>query len=295
VQGKPVSSSKIRALLLEGKVEEARGLLGRYPTVAGEVVRGVGRGRALGFPTANLGVEGKRLIPADGVYAVRAHWSGKNHPAVANIGLRPTFGEGERLVEAHLLDFEGDLYGERVSLEFIKRLRPEVKFASAEELVAQMRHDVAEAREALTSGSSAKSHQDDICRYQEIEHTADRAIRAYGRDLPELFANAAYGMFDLLTDVEGLRSTVEREVSLEAPDLETLLVDWLRELLYLHEVNGEVYKEFEIGTLSPTRLKAVVKGGKVFAPRLDIKAVTYHGLKIEETEEGYRATIVFDV
>jgi len=294
VREEPVSSSKIRVLISEGRVEEAAESLGRYPTITRQVILGAGRGKELGFPTANLEVPEKRVIPADGVYAVRVQWGDENHPAVANVGTRPTFGEGKRLVEAHILDFEGDLYGEELRLEFIERLRPERRFASVEELVSQMQLDVSQARKILgrrrnlVAGPEAR-------RYEEVEHTADAAIRAYGRDLPELFANAAYGMFDLLADTEKLHPTIEREVSLEAPDLETLLVDWLGELLYLREAHGEVYKEFEISTLSPTELRAVAKGGKGFVPRMDIKAVTYHDLKIEKTEEGYVTTVVFDV
>lgn len=288
VRGEPVSSSKIRALISEGRIEEAAEFLGRYLTVTGWVTVGAGRGKELGFPTANLEVAEKRVIPADGVYAVRIQWGAENHPAVANVGTRPTFGEGKRLVEAHILDFEGDLYGEELRLEFIERLRPERRFASVEELVSQMHLDVSQARKILMAGPEAR-------RYEEVEHTADAAIRAFGRDLPELFANAAYGMFDLLADTEKLHPTMEREVSLEASDLEALLVDWLGELLYLREAHGEVYKEFEISTLSPTELRAVAKGGKRFVPRMDIKAVTYHDLKIEKTKEGYVVTIVFDV
>jgi len=197
-------------------------------------------------------------------------------------------------VEAHILDFEGDLYGEELRLEFIERLRPERRFASVEELVSQMHLDVSRARKILDQRRDLVAGPE-TRRYEEVEHTADAAIRAYGRDLPELFANAAYGMFDLLADMQKLHPTIEREVSLEASDLEALLVDWLGELLYLREVHGEVYKEFEITTLSPTKLRAVAKGGKRFAPRMNIKAVTYHDLKIEKTEEGYVTTIVFDV
>jgi len=291
VGGEPVSSSKIRALISEGRIEEAALFLGRYPTVKGRVILGAGRGKRLGFPTANLEVPEKRVIPADGVYAVRVQWEAENHPAVANVGTRPTFGEGKRLVEAHILDFEGHLYGEELRLEFIERLRPERRFASVEELVSQMHLDVSRARKIL----GQRSPMAGVRLYEEVEHTADAAIRAFGRDLPELFANAAYGMFDLLADMEKLHPTVEREVFLEASDLETLLVDWLGELLYLREACGEAYKEFEIVTLSPRELRAVAKGGKGFVPRMDIKAVTYHDLKIEKTEEGYVATIVFDV
>jgi len=293
VRGEPVSSSKIRALMAEGRIEEAAESLGRYPTVTGRVIVGAGRGKGLGFPTANLEVPEKRMIPADGVYAVRVQW-GHSHPAVANVGTRPTFGEGRRLVEAHILDFEDHLYGEELRLEFIERLRPERRFASVEELVSQMHLDVSRARKILGQRRNLVAGPG-VRRYEEVEHTADVAIRAFGRDLPELFANAAYGMFDLLADMEKLHPTIEREVSLEASDLETLLVDWLDELLYLREAHDEVYKEFEISTLSPPELRAVAKGGKRFVPRMDIKAVTYHDLKIEKTEEGYVATIVFDV
>ena len=292
VKGEPVSSSKIRALISEGRIEEAAESLGRYPTVTGRVIVGAGRGKGLGFPTANLEVPEKRVIPADGVYAVRVQWGAENHPTVANVGSRPTFGEGKRLVEAHILDFEGDLYGEELRLEFIERLRPERRFTSVEELVNQMHLDVSKARKVL---GRRRSPMAGVRRYEEVEHTADACIRAFGRDLPELFANAAHGMFDLLADMEKLHPTIEREVSLEASDLESLLVDWLGELLYLREAHGEVYKEFEITTLSSTELKAVAKGGKGFVPRMDIKAVTYHDLKIEKIEEGYVATIVFDV
>jgi len=294
VRGEPVSSSRIRALISEGRIEEAAESLGRYPAVMGRVIVGARRGKELGFPTANLEVPEKWVIPADGVYAVRVQWGAENHPAVANVGTRPTFGEGKRLAEAHILDFEGDLYGEELRLEFIERLRPERRFASVEELVSQMHLDVSRARKILGQRQSPVAGPG-VRRYEEVEHTADASIRAYGRDLPELFVNAAYGMFDLLADVEKSYPTIEREVSLEAPDLETLLVDWLGELLYLREAHGEVYEEFEISALSPTELRAVAKGGKRFAPRMDIKAVTYHDLKIEKTEEGYVATIVFDV
>ncbi|MGB5934166.1 MAG: bifunctional riboflavin kinase/FAD synthetase [Anaerolineae bacterium] len=294
VRGEPVSSSKIRALISEGRIEEATGSLGRYPTVTGRVIVGAGRGKELGFPTANLDVPEKRVIPADGVYVVRVQWGAENHPALANVGTRPTFGEGKRLVEAHILDFEGHLYGEELRLEFIARLRPERRFASVEELVSQMYLDVSRARKILGQERNPMAGPE-ARRYEEVEHTADAAIRAFGRDLPELFANAAYGMFDLLADMGELGPTIEREVSLEASDLEALLVDWLGELLYLREAHDEVYKEFELSTLSPTELRAVVKGGKRFVPRMGIKAVTYHDLKIEKMEEGYAASIVFDV
>ncbi len=132
-------------------------------------------------------------------------------------------------------------------------------------------------------------------RFEEIEHTADLAMRAYGRDMKELFVNAAYGMFSLMADLEGLTPTVTREVRLEAPDQEALLVDWLNELLYLNEVEEEVYCSFEIHSLSPTEISATVGGDKAGEVTKVIKAATFHDLEITRTEDGYIATITFDV
>jgi len=130
--------------------------------------------------------------------------------------------------------------------------------------------------------------------FEEIEHTADLAIRAYGQDMRELFTNAACGMFALMAEPSE-EPAREREVSLEAMDYEGLLVDWLNELIYLHEVEGETYYQFAIETLSPTRLEAHVTGGPTKSKTKAIKAATFHDLKIEETANGSVVTIVFDV
>ncbi|MBC8262602.1 MAG: archease [Anaerolineales bacterium] len=132
-------------------------------------------------------------------------------------------------------------------------------------------------------------------RFEEIEHTADLAIRAYGRDMSELFANAAHGMFALMVEHSVEEPICEREVSLEGMDQESLLVDWLNELIYLHEVEGETYSQFDIETLSPTQLKAHVTGGPTKSKTKAIKAATFHELAIEEMADGLVATIVFDV
>lgn len=146
-KGKVISSSNIRALLREGRVTEAIHLLGHYPTLTGKVVRGARRGKYLGFPTANLAVDEQMMIPANGIYAVRVRWGTTNHQGVVNIGVRPTFeDQGERIVEAHILDFAGDLYGQTLGIEFLERLRPERRFESAQGLIAQMEEDVAQAR-----------------------------------------------------------------------------------------------------------------------------------------------------
>ncbi len=142
------SSSAIRRALRAGELEEARLLLGRPHTVAGRVIHGHHRGRSIGFPTANLNLRHGLLLP-DGVYAVRVHARGQWHQGVANIGFNPTFGDRERSVEAHLFDFDADLYRQRIEVAFIRRLRSEAKFADAAALAAQIAQDVAAARAAL--------------------------------------------------------------------------------------------------------------------------------------------------
>lgn len=148
-QGSPVSSSRVRDELARGDVRTARGLLGRPFFVDAPVVRGDGRGRTIGVPTANLLPENE-ILPEQGVYAARCRVpSGAWHPAVVNLGWRPTFGGEHASVEAHLIDFDGDLYGARVRLEFHERLRGEERFADAAALVARIREDVARARALL--------------------------------------------------------------------------------------------------------------------------------------------------
>ncbi len=131
-------------------------------------------------------------------------------------------------------------------------------------------------------------------RFEEVEHTADAALRVYGRDLGELFVNAAYGMFSLMANWEDIQPSTEQNISLEAIDDETLLVDWLSELLYFHEMEDTVYTAFEILNIAPTRLQAIARGTERWNHLTAIKAVTFNDLHIENTPEGYTATIVFD-
>jgi len=146
----PVSSSRIRRALLARDVEGARGGLGRPYSIRGLVIRGDGRGRSLGFPTANLWVPvNGKLIPPPGVYAVRAGVRRGSHGGAIHIGPRPTFTGSRPTIELHLLDFEGDLYGEEVRVEFIRFLREVKPFASASALVDQLRSDVEATRAAL--------------------------------------------------------------------------------------------------------------------------------------------------
>jgi riboflavin kinase/FMN adenylyltransferase len=150
VGGVRVSSSRIRHLLEAGRVDEVEPFLGRYHFVSGTVVGGQRRGRALGFPTANISSR-TELIPPDGVYATFTEVGEERHLSVSNIGTNPTFGDGPRTVESFILGFDRDIYGEGVKLFFVKRIRDERKFASADQLVAQMREDVTRARAIFTA------------------------------------------------------------------------------------------------------------------------------------------------
>ena len=132
-------------------------------------------------------------------------------------------------------------------------------------------------------------------RFEEVEHTADIAVRVWGRDLTELFANAAFGMACQLADPGEMDLTVENSVDLEAYDAETLLVAWLGELLYLGERDDCVFVDFDMTEVTTTRLSAVVRGGAVHEYRGHIKAVTFSDLAIQLTGAGYETTIVFDV
>jgi riboflavin kinase/FMN adenylyltransferase len=141
-----VSSTRIRRLVAEGRVDEAAALLGRQYSIDGTVVAGDGRGRQIGFPTANLETVNE-LVPPNGVYATMARANASLHPAVTNVGVRPTFGErAAASIETHLLDGERDLYGQALRLFFVQRLRDERPFDSVEALTEQIARDCAEAR-----------------------------------------------------------------------------------------------------------------------------------------------------
>ncbi|RKH08558.1 bifunctional riboflavin kinase/FAD synthetase [Corallococcus praedator] len=155
VDGVVASSSRIREYILEGRVGAARRLLGRPFDLDGTVVAGAGRGRTIGFPTANVDTQNE-LRPAPGVYAIRVRLhseaDGPWRPGAANIGVKPTFGGTEVTIEAHLLDFTGDLYGKELRVQFLERLRPEQRFGSAAELVGQIKRDVEAARTVVARG-----------------------------------------------------------------------------------------------------------------------------------------------
>jgi riboflavin kinase/FMN adenylyltransferase len=152
LQGQTVSSSAIRQLLGEGDAARAAELLGHPYAIAGTVLRGAGRGRTLGFPTANLRPD-RPLVLAPGVYVARASWDGGAADAVVNVGYRPTFGENEYWVETYLLDFSGDLYDRTLRVEFIERIRPEMKFSGVDALKAQVMADIESVRRGRESRS----------------------------------------------------------------------------------------------------------------------------------------------
>ncbi len=144
-----ISSTRVRQLVMEGRMEEARKMLGRYYQVRGRVARGRNRGgRLLGFPTANIQLQDE-LCPKGGIYAVTVEHAGQTYPGVANIGYSPTFDDHIFTIEVHLLDFDRNLYDETIRVNFIQRLRDEIKFSGIEALSEQIRRDVDQARVIL--------------------------------------------------------------------------------------------------------------------------------------------------
>ena len=303
----PVSSSRIRALLAEGRVEQASHLLGRYPSLSGEVVYGAQRGHTLGFPTANLEVRPERAVPANGVYAVFAVLGSERYPAVANVGVRPSFDNGNRTVETHIFDFTQEIYGCDLVVEFVARLRDERRFEDIDDLVSQIARDSETARNILQRELREPRSKQPVTRgwrrvgvpcpyrYREVEHTADRALRVWGRQLPDLFAGAARGMYSLMADLDGLVATDWRRVELQAWDRETLLVDWLNELLFLTETEELLFVECIIESLQGDKLVARAGGINAQPTKAYIKAATFHNLALTQDETGWSVVLTFDV
>jgi len=142
--GEIVSSTLIRQALIQGDMKRVEKLMGHRFYLGGKVITSDKRGRALGFPTANLDIKPQQALPDNGIYATITQVNGKRFPSATNIGTRPTFGEGEKTVETHLLNYQGDLYGKEIRVEFVKKVRDEQRFPSAEALRIQMGKDVQE-------------------------------------------------------------------------------------------------------------------------------------------------------
>jgi len=158
LEGAVVSSTRIRGLLDAGDLAGAAQCLGRPYAVSGVVQRGEARGRQLGVPTANLAVPATKQLPPDGVYAVRVEWGGGVAEGMLNQGTRPTFNDGRRLLEAHLFDFAGDLYGRTLRITWVRQLREVRKFDSMVALQDQLERDRQAARMALAAASAARDH-----------------------------------------------------------------------------------------------------------------------------------------
>lgn len=154
IDGEVVSSSLIRQTLAQGNIPKANKLLGRAFSISSKVITGDQRGRTMGFPTANLEIKPDQAAPADGVYATIAYTNDEPLPSVTNIGVRPTFGGGKRLIETFIIDHKAELPGQKFRVEFIDKLRDEKRFNSAEELKAQIGKDVEKAKKILS-----KMHQ----------------------------------------------------------------------------------------------------------------------------------------
>ncbi len=150
VKGVRVSSSRIRQLIQEGQVDDARELLGRYHFISGIVIEGNRRGREIGFPTANIASR-TEVVPKNGIYATLFYLDGRWWPSASSIGVNPTFGAGARTIESYILDFERGIYGEAIKLAFVKKIRDEMKFPDVASLVAQIEDDVKTARSIFDS------------------------------------------------------------------------------------------------------------------------------------------------
>jgi len=150
INGEIVSSTLIRRALAEGDMGKVKNLMGRYFYLEGKVITSEKRGRVLGFPTANLDIKPQQALPENGIYAAIAQVEGGHFPSATNVGIRPTFGTGEEMVETHLLNYKGDLYGKDMRVEFVQKLRDEERFSSSEELKTQIEKDIREVEAILT-------------------------------------------------------------------------------------------------------------------------------------------------
>jgi riboflavin kinase/FMN adenylyltransferase len=149
INGEVVSSSLIRQALIQGDMKKIERLMGRHFYLRGKVIASDKRGRILGFPTANLDIKPQQALPGNGIYATITQVNGKRFASATNVGIRPTFGEGTKMVETHLLNYEGDLYSKEIKVEFVQKLRNEQRFSSSEELKVQIEKDVRKVKALL--------------------------------------------------------------------------------------------------------------------------------------------------
>lgn len=146
IDGEVVSSSLIRELIAKGEMEKVKAFMGKYYAVGGEVVVGNRLGRSIGFPTSNLSIDMQMVTPANGVYVTYCIYNGKKYPSVTNVGVKPTIGDYAKNIETHIFNFDKELYGKQIIVEFIKKTRDEKKFESIEALSAQIKNDCENAK-----------------------------------------------------------------------------------------------------------------------------------------------------
>jgi len=158
INSEVISSTAIRKALADGNMKKVHSLTGRMFSLHGRIVSGEGRGRELGFPTANIGVSPGQALPADGVYATRAYFGGKIYQSLTSIGTRPTFDGKERVVEVYILDYKGNLYGQELKIDVVERLRGEERFDTVDELKKKMAEDVKQGRAILNSQKQGKDY-----------------------------------------------------------------------------------------------------------------------------------------
>ncbi len=292
-EGQVIRSSRIRRLVRIGNVEWASIWLGRYYTMSGMVMHGVQRGRTISFPTANLSVAQGRVVPANGVYATWTVVEGQRYMSVCNIGVRPTVNGSHRTIEAHIIDFDGDLYGRSIDLEFVYRLRDEIKFSGLDALKAQITRD--RDRAALLLSANPQVPQEP--RFEEVAHTADWAIDVHGKTQSILYANAAAAMFSLQGAVSADGPTVQRYFEIKDFDRESLMVHWLNELLIESETQGVMFQEFFVEDVSATSIRALAIGRQGRSALAHIKAITYHELSVQNPDDvrsEWHVRILFD-
>ena len=152
VDGQVVSSSLIRSLINEGNVDEARIMLGRNYAIGGEVVRGNMIGRTIGFPTSNILIDETMVTPSNGVYITKCNYNMVQYPGITNVGIKPTIGDNKRVIETHIFDFNKDIYGRMIKVEFVKKIRDEMKFPSVDALAEQIQNDCQTARDYHEEG-----------------------------------------------------------------------------------------------------------------------------------------------
>jgi SHS2 domain-containing protein len=233
------------------------------------------------------------VIPANGVYASWVLVEGQRYKAVCNVGVRPTVNGSHRTIEAHIIDFDGDLYGRSIELAFVYRLRDEIKFSGLEALKAQITRDRDRTAQILSTDQGVP----ETPRFVEQDHTADWVIDVRGETRSELFAHAAAAMFQLQGAAEIDGATVQQKFEVTGFDVEDLLVRWLNELLMASETQEATFHMFFVDTISATRMHALAIGRHGRSSLAHIKAATYHGLTVQEPGDamsGWNARVLFD-